>query len=206
VPGKVYARGGGRGGGGGLLKTLGSGVFSVSNANDAYVAVVQLEALPKDGPLLAMRRGVLNAESWGSGFGASGAKGSASWRLDRAKADEVARLWRVTRRDRAPLGAGLVGRWKPKGPFVVGKPLEIVLTLENGGTAPVWFNTGGRSAAPATTDSCSARRWAAKRSRSSRLRISAGSDRSSHSSRGRAWSGARTCRDGSPSRSQGCTR
>lgn len=131
---------------GGALKTFGGAVFSVANANDAYVAVMQLEVAPSDGPVLVLERGrEISAESWGTGFGDAGAaRGSASWRVDRARADEIARLWKVKRRDRVELGAGLVARWKPKGAFVVGKKLEIVVTLENGGRTPVWFNTGGR--------------------------------------------------------------
>lgn len=120
-------------------------VFSVANANDAYVAVMELDAVPKDPPVLVLGRAKLKAESWGTGFGEAGAtRGSASWRVDRARADEIAKLWKVTRRDRVPLGAGLFARWKAKGPLVVGKPMPVVVTLENGGTAPVWFNTGGR--------------------------------------------------------------
>jgi hypothetical protein len=131
---------------GGALRTRGGAVFSVANANDAYVAVMALDAAPSEGPVLVLERGrEVTAESWGTGFGDAGAaRGSASWRVTREKADEIARLWKVKRRDRVPLGAGLVARWKPKGVFVVGKKAEMVLTLENAGTAPVWFNTGGR--------------------------------------------------------------
>jgi hypothetical protein len=144
VPGRVYATKKSAS----PMRVLEAGVFSIANANDRYVGVVQLEKLPKDGPVLVLASGEVTSNSWGSQFGDSPGKGAASFEFDRGRADEVAKLWGVTRRDRVQLGAGLFGRWKAKGPFVVGKPMPIVLTLENTGTAAVWFNTGGRQRGP----------------------------------------------------------
>jgi hypothetical protein len=144
VPGRVYATKKSAA----PLRVLDAAVFSIANDNDRYVAVVQLETLPKDGPVLVLASGEVKANSWGSQFGDSPGKGAASFEFDRARADEVAKLWGVARRDRVPLGVGLFARWKAKGRFVVGKPMPIVLTLENTGTAPVWFNTGGRQRGP----------------------------------------------------------
>ncbi|MCL4225764.1 MAG: hypothetical protein KJZ91_14990 [Myxococcales bacterium] len=147
-----------RGGGGGHV-ALGAplalragarpGVFSLANANDLYAAVAQLAAPPAAMPFLMVRGGAVRAESWGTGFGEAGnTAGSASFHLDRALADEVAALWRVPRRDRVPLGAGLVARWRPDGPLRAGRAMPIVLTLDNRGAAPVWFNPGGRQRGP----------------------------------------------------------
>jgi hypothetical protein len=120
-------------------------VFSISNANDRYVATIELSAVPLRMSFLAVEGGVLRADSWGTGFGDT--VGEASYHVDRALADQVAKIWKVPRRDRTRLGAGLVGRFRPKAPLVAGAALEIVLEVRNGG-APVGFSVGGRQRGP----------------------------------------------------------
>lgn len=122
------------------------GVFSISNANDRYAAVAPLVKLPQNQPYLMLPGGPRGAASWGSGFG-SARGGSASFHLDRASADALAAIWRIERKDRRPLGAGLVGSWRAAQPLRLGSPLEITLKVQNTG-APVGFSVGGRQRGP----------------------------------------------------------
>lgn len=133
---------------GARLKASRRAVFSIANDNDRYVALVELGVQPQRMSFLTVPGGVVRAESWGSGFGGS-APGSATYHVDRALADELAKLWAVPRRDRTPLGAGLTGRFRAKAsPFKVGDPMTIVLEVRNDGTAPVGFSVGGRQRGP----------------------------------------------------------
>jgi hypothetical protein len=70
------------------LTVVRRGVISTSNANDAYVAVVELAVQPTTGPALILGAQRLVARSWGSGYGQG--KGSAHWEVDRATADAIA--------------------------------------------------------------------------------------------------------------------
>jgi hypothetical protein len=125
------------------LKVVRRGVFSISNANDRYVAVAELEQMPTVGPALVLGRQRLIARSWGSGFG-QGA-GACNWEVDRAAADKIAAAWKIKRRDRVQLDAGLVARWRAKQPtYAVGKPLPLVVEVANQGTATVGLQLGGR--------------------------------------------------------------
>lgn len=126
------------------LRVLRRAVFSVSNANDRFVGWVELAGPPSEPPLLAVATTVLRAGGWGSD--ASRGTGTAIFHVDRAGADALAALWHVMRQDRRPLGAGLVGRWRPRRqPFAVGAPMEIVLAVENAGRDAVGVSIGGRN-------------------------------------------------------------
>jgi hypothetical protein len=119
------------------------GVFSTSNANDQYVAVVELATQPSAGPALVFGAQRLVAHSWGSGYGQG--KGAAHWEVDRATADAIAAAWQVTRQDRVSLDPGLTLRCRPKQASVRrGKPMPMVLELVNAGTTTVGFQDGGR--------------------------------------------------------------
>jgi hypothetical protein len=123
-------------------------VFSIANDNDRYVAIVELTAVPRRMSFLTLPGGVVRAESWGTGFGGK-STGSASFHVDRAIGDELAKLWAVPRRDRTPLGAGLTGRFRAKAsPFRAGAPMPIGLEVRNDGAAPVGFSVGGRQRGP----------------------------------------------------------
>lgn len=125
------------------LTVVRRGVLSTSNANDAYVAVVELTAQPTTGPALILGGQRLVARSWGSGFGQG--QGSASWEVDRATADAIAAAWQVTRQDRVSLDPGLTLRCRPKqASFRRGKPMPMVLELVNAGATTVGFQDGGR--------------------------------------------------------------
>lgn len=125
------------------LTVVRRGVLSTSNANDAYVAVVELTVQPTTGPALILGTQRLVARSWGSGFGQG--KGAAHWEVDRATADAIAAAWQVPRQDRVSLDPGLVLRCRPKqASFRRGKPMPMVLELVNAGTTTVGFQDGGR--------------------------------------------------------------
>lgn len=126
------------------LPVLRRAVFSIANANDRYVAVVELAVLPRRATLLSVPGGVLRADSWGTGFG-NNALGSATYHVDRSLADQLAKIWGVPRRDRTRLGAGLVGHFRPKTtPLKVGGPVEIALEIRNTGATWVGVSVGGR--------------------------------------------------------------
>jgi hypothetical protein len=126
------------------LAAKGQAVFSIANGNDRFVALVAMPAIPAQAPYLVTPAGLVRAESYGSGFGDAGG-GAANFRVDLARANEVAGLWHVPRQDRVQLGAGLVGHFRPKAqPFKLGGPMEIVLEVENTGTARVGFSVGGQ--------------------------------------------------------------
>lgn len=119
------------------------GVISTNNANDHYVAVVELATQPSAGPALVFGAQRLVARSWGSGYGQG--QGSAHWEVDRATADAIAAAWQVTRQDRVSLDPGLTLRCRPKQASVRrGKPMPMVLELVNAGTTTVGFQDGGR--------------------------------------------------------------
>lgn len=125
------------------LTVVRRGVLSTSNANDAYVAVVELTAQPTTGPALLLGTQRMVARSWGSGFGQG--QGSASWEVDRATAVAIAAAWQVARQDRASLDPGLTLRCRPKqASFRRGKPMPMVLELVNTGATTVGFQDGGR--------------------------------------------------------------
>ncbi len=119
-------------------------VFSRSNRNDVYVALVGLPAVPTAALYLVVKGAVIRAESWGTGFSGT-TVGATNFLVDRGTADQLARAWKVKRKDRTPLGAGLVGRWRAATqPFVVGSPMEITVEIENTGKTAVGFQDGGR--------------------------------------------------------------
>ncbi len=125
------------------LTVVRRGVISTSNANDAYVAVVELTVQPTTGPALMLGAQRMVARGWGSGYGQG--KGSATWEIDRATADAIAAAWQETRQDRVSLDPGLVLRCRPKqASFRRGKPMPMVLELVNAGTTTVGFQDGGR--------------------------------------------------------------
>jgi len=122
-------------------------VFSRSNTNDRYVAVVHLPAVPEHMVFLSLPGGVLRSDSTGSGFGGA-AKGSASFSLDRALADEVARAWGMPRKDRVPLGLGVAGHFRPKAPLMVGSPMPMVVAITNPAAGAIGVAVGGRQRGP----------------------------------------------------------
>lgn len=125
------------------LTVVRGGVLSTSNANDAYVAVVELAVQPTTGPALILGGRRLVARSWGSGYGQG--QGAAHWEVDRATADAIAAAWHVPRQDRVALDPGLTLRCRPKqASFRRGKPMPMVLELVNAGTTTVGFQDGGR--------------------------------------------------------------
>lgn len=125
------------------LTVVKTGVFSIANANDRYVATAELTTQPTEGPLLALGAEVLTSRSWGSGYG-TGA-GACHWEVDRATADRIAAAWKVTRADRVPLGAGLRVAWRARHqPFRRGKPMIVIATVTNTAPTPVGVQLGGR--------------------------------------------------------------
>ena len=119
-------------------------VFAQANANDRYVAVVEVGFVPRRQLFVTVAGGVVPASSWGSGF-AGPRRGSVTFTVDRAVADELCAVWRVPRHDRVPLGAGLVGAWRARAqPFAVGQPMELVVAITHGGVDPVAMTVGGR--------------------------------------------------------------
>jgi hypothetical protein len=128
--------------GGKPVTPISRGIFSSSNDNDVYTAVVELPLLPAGAPTLVLATTPLPAASWGSGFGKG--KGSASFSLDRAGADALAAVWQVARKDRTPLGDGLVATWRAKArTFRAGKAMSIAVTIKNTSATPVGFQMGG---------------------------------------------------------------
>ncbi|MBK9036371.1 MAG: hypothetical protein IPL61_34840 [Myxococcales bacterium] len=123
-------------------------VFSQANANDRFVAVVEVDFVPRRSMFLTVAGGAVPASSWGSGFAGRG-RGSLTFTLDAAMADELCQVLGVPRHDRAPLGAGLAGRWRPRAqPFALGHPMELVVAITHGGGDPVAMSVGGRQRGP----------------------------------------------------------
>jgi hypothetical protein len=120
-------------------------LYSTANANDRYsLMALMREKHPSDAPQNFLL--CLPGRQIGSG---SGGYDDSAWTfefnsLDRATADEVARVLSVPRKDRRPMGQGLRWRYRPVTEHVrVGEPLPIALTVENKGPDTVVFTEGG---------------------------------------------------------------
>ncbi len=122
-------------------------IFSIANANDCYAGLVELPKVPARASYITVSGGVVCARGWGTGFSGR-LVGEANFEVDRALADELAKIWSVPRRDRTPIGTGVVGHFRPRAPLVVGAPMEIVLGVRNHGADAVGFLVGGRQRGP----------------------------------------------------------
>ncbi len=120
-------------------------LYSTDNANDRYSLVALMkEKHPSDAPpnfllclpgrQIATGSGGYDDSAWTFEFNA----------LDRATADEVARVLSVPRKDRRRLGQGLSWHYRQVTSHVrVGDPLPLALTVENHGPDTVSFTEGG---------------------------------------------------------------
>jgi hypothetical protein len=117
------------------LPVVRHGVFSCANENDRYMAWIELAAAPKLPVFLSVNGGVLIATTL-----SGGARHIVAFETDRARADALSAIWNVPRKDRVPLGAGLVARFRAKEqPFAANGPMEIVFEVRNEGTSPISF-------------------------------------------------------------------
>ena len=118
-------------------------VFSRDNANRRFVIWLALPDLPADAwPYLTLDGVVIAASSTGSG--SSARDRTATFQVDRGRAKAAAAHWGVPLQEREPLGQGLRATWRVSGPAAPGKPIPVVLRLENRGTRPVRLMVGGR--------------------------------------------------------------
>jgi hypothetical protein len=121
----------------------GAGVFSISNDNSRFAAVVALAELPSASPRLFLRGRAIRASSTGSGFQGLSA-GAATFELDAELAGALAKAWKVQLRRRVPLGERVTATLHLAGEYRRGEPMPVELVLVNGGPETVYVSVGGR--------------------------------------------------------------
>ena len=117
------------------------GLFATDNANSRYQLFVRY---PKTRPcgytVIRLRERVFAS----SGFGEDDHGCSASFVLDAAMTGEAARVFAVSRRDRAPVGERITGAFRTsQSTYAAGSTVEITLEITNPSDAPAVVRVEG---------------------------------------------------------------